>query len=91
MPRNLFHIKFVTSKGDLVKCPPGFNTGVMEDGSPDKRQYCQGQKYATNCRLNYIKPDFVHVLVDGKIVKTGNSNLAQILEKDGYEGVTATR
>ena len=41
--------------------------------------------------LDYIKPDFVHVLVDGKIVKTGNSNLAQVLEKDGYEGVTATR
>ena len=40
--------------------------------------------------LNYIKPDFVHVLVDGKIVKTGNSDLANELEKDGYEGVSAT-
>ena len=38
--------------------------------------------------LDYIKPDFVHVLVNGKIVKTGCSDLAMELEKDGYEGVT---
>ena len=37
--------------------------------------------------LDYIKPDFVHVLVKGKIVKTGCSDLAKELEKDGYEGV----
>ena len=41
--------------------------------------------------LDYIKPDFVHVLVKGKIVKTGNSDLARELEKDGYEGVTETK
>jgi len=41
--------------------------------------------------LDYIKPDFVHVLVNRKIVKTGCSDLAKELEKDGYEGVTATR
>ncbi len=35
--------------------------------------------------LNYIKPDFVHVLIDGKIVKSGNSELALELEKKGYE------
>ena len=35
--------------------------------------------------LDYIKPDFVHVLVDGKIVKTGCSELALELEKVGYE------
>jgi len=37
--------------------------------------------------LDYIKPDFVHVLVDGKIIKTGCSDLAIQLEKEGYEGV----
>ena len=37
--------------------------------------------------LDYIKPDFVHLLVNGKIVKTGCSDLAQELEKVGYEGV----
>ena len=41
--------------------------------------------------LDYIKPDFVHVLVNGKIVKTGSSDLALELEKDGYEGVSMTK
>ena len=35
--------------------------------------------------LDYIKPDFVHILIDGKIVKSGGSELAQELEKKGYE------
>ena len=35
--------------------------------------------------LNYIKPDHVHVLKDGKIVKSGNFELAMELEKKGYE------
>ena len=35
--------------------------------------------------LDYIKPDFVHVLIDGKIVKSGGSELALELEKKGYE------
>ena len=34
--------------------------------------------------LNYIKPDFVHVLSDGKIVKTGDWKLALELENEGY-------
>jgi len=38
--------------------------------------------------LNYIKPDFVHVLSDGKIVKSGNSELALAVEKDGYGWVS---
>ena len=41
--------------------------------------------------LDYIKPDFVHVLINGKIVKTGSSDLALELEKDGYEGVSITK
>jgi len=35
--------------------------------------------------LNYIKPDFVHVLINGKIVKSGGPELALELEKKGYE------
>jgi len=35
--------------------------------------------------LNYIKPDYVHVLKNGKIIKTGNFELALELEKKGYE------
>ena len=37
--------------------------------------------------LNYIKPDFVHVLKNGKIIKSGNFELAIELEKRGYEGI----
>ena len=35
--------------------------------------------------LDYIKPDFIHVLSNGKIVKTGNAALGLELEKTGYE------
>ncbi len=35
--------------------------------------------------LDYIKPDFVHVLMDGKIIKSGGAELALELEKKGYE------
>jgi Fe-S cluster assembly ATP-binding protein len=34
--------------------------------------------------LNYIKPDVVHVMVDGKIVKTGGPEVALELEEEGY-------
>jgi Fe-S cluster assembly ATP-binding protein len=37
--------------------------------------------------LDYIKPDFVHVLMKGKIAKTGCSDLALELEKAGYEKI----
>ncbi|MFZ3212583.1 MAG: Fe-S cluster assembly ATPase SufC [Terriglobales bacterium] len=37
--------------------------------------------------LNYIVPDFVHVLVDGRIVKSGGPELALELEEKGYAGV----
>lgn len=35
--------------------------------------------------LEYIKPDYVHILVDGKIVKTGDASLVEEVEKTGYE------
>ena len=35
--------------------------------------------------LHSLKPDFVHVLVDGKIVKTGEFDLAKEIEENGYE------
>ncbi len=38
--------------------------------------------------LDYIKPDFVHVLADGKIVKTGGAELALELEEKGYDWLT---
>ncbi len=39
--------------------------------------------------LNYIEPDFVHVLADGKIVKEGGKELALELEEKGYDWVKA--
>jgi Fe-S cluster assembly ATP-binding protein len=38
--------------------------------------------------LDYIKPDFVHVLAKGKIIKTGDYQLALELEKRGYDWLT---
>ncbi len=37
--------------------------------------------------LDHIVPDVVHVLIDGRIVRTGDKNLAKQLEKDGYSEV----
>ncbi|HIY91598.1 Fe-S cluster assembly ATPase SufC [Companilactobacillus sp. HBUAS56275] len=37
--------------------------------------------------LNYIKPDVVHIMMDGRIVKTGDAQLAQKLEDEGYAGL----
>jgi len=37
--------------------------------------------------LDYVKPDFVHVLAAGRIVKTGGPDLALRLEEEGYEAV----
>ncbi len=37
--------------------------------------------------LNYIIPDFVHVIVDGRIVKSGDKDLALLLEEKGYDWV----
>ena len=37
--------------------------------------------------LEYIRPDVVHVLIDGKIVKTGGSDLAEKIEKEGFDWI----
>jgi len=41
--------------------------------------------------LNYIKPQFVHVLIDGRIVKSGGPELAHELEAQGYDWVRDTQ
>jgi len=38
--------------------------------------------------LNYVPPDFVHVLFDGRIIKSGGRELAEELEAEGYERIT---
>ena len=37
--------------------------------------------------LDYIHPDFIHILQDGKIVKTGGPELVDILEEQGYQAI----
>jgi len=37
--------------------------------------------------LDYIKPDFVHVLYDGKIIKSGGFELVHELEEQGYDEI----
>ncbi|MGB5078117.1 MAG: Fe-S cluster assembly ATPase SufC [Sphingorhabdus sp.] len=39
--------------------------------------------------LDYVKPDFVHVLADGRITRTGGAELAHELERDGYKELAA--
>ena len=39
--------------------------------------------------LNYIKPQFVHVLIDGRIVRSGGPELAEELEESGYDTIEA--
>ena len=38
--------------------------------------------------LSYVVPDFVHVLIDGKIIKSGKEDLAYELEEKGYEWIS---
>jgi Fe-S cluster assembly ATP-binding protein len=37
--------------------------------------------------LDYIRPDFVHVLINGQIVKTGTAELAQQIEEQGFDWI----
>ncbi|GMI83323.1 non-intrinsic ABC protein 7, ATP-binding cassette I6 [Hibiscus trionum] len=39
--------------------------------------------------LEFIKPTFIHIMEDGRIVKTGDSSLAQVLEEKGYTAISA--
>lgn len=41
--------------------------------------------------LDYIDPDYIHVLQDGKIVKTGGAELVKTLEAEGYKGIAESR
>jgi Fe-S cluster assembly ATP-binding protein len=39
--------------------------------------------------LGYVEPDFVHIMLDGRVVEEGGSELAAELESKGYEWVRA--
>ncbi|TVR87383.1 MAG: Fe-S cluster assembly ATPase SufC [Saprospirales bacterium] len=62
---------------------------VVADGVNSMRSEDRGFLIITHYQrlLNYIVPDVVHVLVDGKIVKSGDKNLALELEDKGYDWI----
>lgn len=41
--------------------------------------------------LKYLKPDFVHMMIDGKIVKSGNYQLAKEIEESGYKSYETSK
>ena len=62
---------------------------IVADGVNELRSEERGFVLITHYQrlLNYIVPDRVHVMVDGRIVKSGDKTLALELEEKGYEGV----
>lgn len=62
---------------------------VVSDGVNSMRSPDRGFLVITHYQrlLNYIVPDYVHVLVDGKIVKSGDKSLALELEEKGYDWI----
>ena len=63
----------------------------MSDGVNAMRAPDRGMLVITHYQrlLDHISPDKVHVLADGRIIKTGGPELALRLEKEGYDGVIA--
>ena len=60
---------------------------VVADGVNSLRNESNGIVLVTHYQrlLDYIKPDYVHVLADGKIVESGDASLALRLEEQGYD------
>lgn len=62
---------------------------IVSDGVNELRSPDRGMLVITHYQrlLDHIKPDKVHVLAGGKIIKTGGPELALRLEQEGYDGV----
>jgi Fe-S cluster assembly ATP-binding protein len=63
---------------------------IVSDGVNKLRSPERSQLVITHYQrlLNYIVPDFVHVLCDGRIIRTGGKDLALELEEKGYDWLT---
>ena len=61
----------------------------MADGVNALRDPKRGMLVITHYQrlLDHVKPDKVHVLSQGRIIKSGGPELAHRLEKEGYDGV----
>ncbi len=62
---------------------------IVADGVNSMRSEERGFIIITHYQrlLNYIKPDFVHVMMQGRIVKSGGPELAERLEAEGYDWI----
>ncbi len=62
---------------------------IVSDGINTFRSDSSGVLLITHYQrmLNYIRPDYVHILVDGRIVKSGDAGLAKQLEAEGYDPI----
>lgn len=62
---------------------------VVANGVNEMRTADRGFLIITHYQrlLNYIKPDFVHVMMQGRIVKSGGPELAERLEAEGYDWI----
>ena len=60
---------------------------IVGEGISNLRTPDRGYLVVTHYQrlLEYVKPDYVHVFVDGNIVETGDTELSDKLEKEGYE------
>lgn len=67
---------------DAIKTVANVINSLLEDKSKSLLMITHYDKL-----LNLVKPDFVHVLKDGKIVKTGDHTLAQELDSSGFQGL----
>ena len=72
-------LKLLDSRGTDLK--------IVADGVNTISKVNQGVLVITHYQriLNYIKPDFVHVMLNGKLVQSGGPELALRLEEEGYE------
>ena len=62
---------------------------IVADGVNELRGPDMGTLIITHYTriLNYVRPDFVHIMLDGRIVREGGAELADELEEKGYEWV----
>lgn len=67
---------------DAIKTVANVINSLLEDKSRSLLMITHYDKL-----LNLVKPDFVHILKDGKIVKTGDYKLAQQLDSVGFQGL----
>ena len=81
---------------EVIARTEGINCGFRPTSCPDQlaralKQYKEEHKESSYLiithythLLKYVKPDFVHVVKNGKIIKTGNYDLARKIENNGF-------